>query len=86
MSQPIKVDSGCQYHLLVRWSGLKCIKHFCCLAKVCVWVGGGGGFKGVKIRLSTKNQLPRLPGNALTFEMGGGVDGPTNYFVTPNMS
>jgi hypothetical protein len=30
-------------------------------------------------------KLPRLPGNALKVELGGGVYGPTNYFVTPNL-
>ena len=39
----------------------------------------------VKIRLHTKNQLPRLPGSALKVPGGGWVGGgPTHYHVTPN--
>ena len=41
----------------------------------------------VKIRLHTENQLPRLPGSTLkVYVGGGGVGGPTKYFVTPNLS
>ena len=42
----------------------------------------------VKITLHTKNQLSRLPGSALTVGGRGGVGGggPTNYFVSPNLS
>ena len=43
----------------------------------------------VKIRLHTKNQLPRLSGSALKVSVvvvGWGGGGPTKYFVTPNLS
>jgi hypothetical protein len=45
----------------------------------------------VKIRLHTKNQLPRVSGSALTVVVGGVVwgevvGGPTDYFVTLNLS
>ena len=41
----------------------------------------------VKIRLYTKNKLPRLPESTLKVLVGGGVvGGPTKYFVTPNLS
>ena len=40
----------------------------------------------VKIRLHTKNQLPRLSGSAVVWCGWGGVGGPTNYLVYPNLS
>ena len=40
----------------------------------------------VKISLHTENQLPGLPGSGSLTGGGGGVGGPTNYFVTPNLS
>ena len=39
----------------------------------------------VKMRWHTENQLPGLPGSGLK-DWVGGVGGPTNYFVTPNLS
>ena len=54
---------------------------------------GGGDLKNVdhissswvKIRLHTGNQLPRLPGY-ISLSGGGWMGGPTDYFVTPNLS
>ena len=44
-------------------------------------------FSWVKIRLHTENQLPKLSGSALKVVVwSGGVGGPTDYFVTPNLS
>ena len=45
-------------------------------------------FSWVKIRLHTENQLPTLSGSALKVVMWGGVGGggPTDYFVTLNLS
>ena len=40
----------------------------------------------VKIRLHTENQLPKLSGSALKVYVVGWVGGPTDYFVTPNLS